>query len=103
MVEQVRYGLVGAGMMGAEHIRNLAITPGAVVTALAAPVAVPRNLARLRRELRREALRAPIDLTLLHYKKEQLMGLGLGEEAADDQQRHIPHATSRELVRCKLR
>lgn len=37
MVEQVRYGLVGAGMMGVEHINNLAITPGAVVTALADP------------------------------------------------------------------
>ncbi|MEG3088375.1 Gfo/Idh/MocA family protein [Sphingomonas sp. PB4P5] len=37
MVEQVRYGLVGAGMMGIEHITNLAVTPGAVVTALADP------------------------------------------------------------------
>lgn len=37
--EQVRYGLVGTGMMGVEHITNLAITPGAVVTALADPVA----------------------------------------------------------------
>ena len=37
MEEQVRYGLVGAGMMGVEHINNLAITPGAVVTALADP------------------------------------------------------------------
>ncbi|QNA87132.1 Gfo/Idh/MocA family oxidoreductase [Sphingomonas sp. So64.6b] len=33
----MRYGLVGAGMMGVEHINNLAITPGAVVTALADP------------------------------------------------------------------
>ena len=38
MVEQVRYGLVGTGMMGVEHLHNLAITPGAVVTALADPV-----------------------------------------------------------------
>jgi myo-inositol 2-dehydrogenase / D-chiro-inositol 1-dehydrogenase len=36
--EQIRYGIVGAGMMGVEHINNLAITPGAVVTALADPV-----------------------------------------------------------------
>lgn len=34
----VRYGLVGSGMMGVEHIHNLAVTPGAVVTALADPV-----------------------------------------------------------------
>lgn len=33
----MRYGLVGTGMMGVEHITNLAITPGAVVTALADP------------------------------------------------------------------
>ena len=38
MPEIVRYGLVGAGMMGVEHINNLAITPGARVTALADPV-----------------------------------------------------------------
>jgi predicted dehydrogenase len=33
----VRYGLVGTGMMGVEHLNNLAITPGAVVTAIADP------------------------------------------------------------------
>ena len=38
MAEQVRYGLIGTGMMGVEHLRNLAITPGAVVTAIADPV-----------------------------------------------------------------
>ena len=37
MTQTVRYGLVGSGMMGVEHIQNLAITPGAVVTALADP------------------------------------------------------------------
>lgn len=34
----VRYGLVGSGMMGVEHIRNLAITPGAELVAIADPV-----------------------------------------------------------------
>ncbi len=38
MAEQVRYGLIGTGMMGVEHLNNLAVTPGAVVTALADPV-----------------------------------------------------------------
>ena len=37
MGEQVRYGLVGTGMMGVEHLNNLAVTPGAVVTAIADP------------------------------------------------------------------
>ena len=35
----VRYGLVGTGMMGLEHIANLAITPGAELVAIADPVA----------------------------------------------------------------
>jgi predicted dehydrogenase len=38
LVDTVRYGLVGTGMMGVEHLNNLAVTPGAVVTALADPV-----------------------------------------------------------------
>ena len=38
MPKVVRYGLVGTGMMGVEHLNNLAVTPGAVVTAIADPV-----------------------------------------------------------------
>ncbi len=37
--ETIRWGIAGAGMMGIEHIQNLALTPGAVVTALADPEA----------------------------------------------------------------
>ena len=33
----MRYGLIGAGMMGQEHIRNIALLDGAEVTALADP------------------------------------------------------------------
>ncbi len=33
----VRYGLIGAGMMGGEHIRNLALIPGSQIVALADP------------------------------------------------------------------
>lgn len=46
MPEVVRYGLVGTGMMGVEHLNNLAVTPGAVVTALADPVATSLGWAR---------------------------------------------------------
>ena len=46
MVEQVRYGLVGTGMMGVEHLQNLAITPGAVVTALVDPAHTSLGWAR---------------------------------------------------------
>lgn len=46
MAREIRYGLVGSGMMGVEHINNLKITPGAVVTALADPVATSLGWAR---------------------------------------------------------
>jgi myo-inositol 2-dehydrogenase / D-chiro-inositol 1-dehydrogenase len=39
----LRYGLIGAGMMGREHVRNLALVPGAVVTALSDPHAGSRE------------------------------------------------------------
>ena len=42
-MQTIRYGLVGTGMMGVEHLHNLAITPGAVVTAIADPV--PESIA----------------------------------------------------------
>jgi myo-inositol 2-dehydrogenase / D-chiro-inositol 1-dehydrogenase len=46
VTETVRYGLVGTGMMGVEHIQNLAITPGAVVTAISDPVSSSLNWAK---------------------------------------------------------
>ena len=46
MVEQVRYGVIGTGMMGVEHLNNLAITPGARVTAIADPVETSLGWAR---------------------------------------------------------
>ena len=49
MPREVRYGLVGTGMMGVEHLNNLAVTPGAVVTAIADPV--ERSLGWARRAL----------------------------------------------------
>ena len=42
----MRYGLIGTGMMGVEHLNNLAITPGAVVTAIADPVDTSLQWAR---------------------------------------------------------
>ena len=41
----IRYGLIGAGMMGQEHIRNLALLDQAAITALADPDASMRNKA----------------------------------------------------------
>ena len=37
MSETVRYGLIGCGMMGQEHLRNIALLPGATVTRIFEP------------------------------------------------------------------
>lgn len=42
----LRYGLVGTGMMGVEHIRNVAVTPGVQIVALADPVPSSLDSAR---------------------------------------------------------
>ena len=33
----VRYGIIGCGMMGQEHLRNIALLPGASVTRILEP------------------------------------------------------------------
>jgi len=43
----IRYGIIGTGMMGCEHIRNLALLPGAKITAIADPEEKSRGWARL--------------------------------------------------------
>jgi myo-inositol 2-dehydrogenase / D-chiro-inositol 1-dehydrogenase len=40
---KLRYGLIGAGMMGREHLRNIALLKGATVTAIADPDVGSRN------------------------------------------------------------
>ncbi len=40
---KLRYGLIGAGMMGREHVRNLGLVKGAVVTAISDPDVGSRN------------------------------------------------------------
>jgi myo-inositol 2-dehydrogenase / D-chiro-inositol 1-dehydrogenase len=42
MTTQLRYGIIGAGMMAREHVRNLALIPGSIVTAIAEPDAGSR-------------------------------------------------------------
>lgn len=37
MAKEIRYGIVGAGMMGGEHVRNIALMDGARLTAIADP------------------------------------------------------------------
>jgi predicted dehydrogenase len=38
----IRYGIIGAGHMAREHVRNLALIPGSVITAIADPVEASR-------------------------------------------------------------
>ncbi len=44
MPEEIRYGVIGTGMMGFEHIRNIALVDGARVTAIADPHGPSREL-----------------------------------------------------------
>lgn len=72
--DALRYGIIGTGLMGCEHIRNLALLPGVEVTAIADPHERSRGWARLalggrsvgeyadHRELLR---RAPVDAVVI--------------------------------------
>jgi predicted dehydrogenase len=44
--DELRYGIIGSGMMGIEHMLNIAAVDGARVTAIADPEAGSRELAR---------------------------------------------------------
>jgi myo-inositol 2-dehydrogenase / D-chiro-inositol 1-dehydrogenase len=46
MPDEIRYGVIGTGMMGIEHIHNIRALPGARVTAIADPHAPSRQAAR---------------------------------------------------------
>lgn len=46
MTDVIRYGIIGTGMMGVEHARNLAIVEGARVTAIADPHETSRGWGR---------------------------------------------------------
>lgn len=69
----IRYGIIGTGMMGCEHIRNLALVPGVAVTAIADPDATSRQWGRaaVGRDVEiyddyRELLRrAPVDAVVI--------------------------------------
>ncbi|MSY06562.1 MAG: gfo/Idh/MocA family oxidoreductase, partial [Actinobacteria bacterium] len=45
MENVIRYGIIGAGMMGIEHLRNLQAIEGVVVTAIADPSEASRDAA----------------------------------------------------------
>jgi predicted dehydrogenase len=70
----LRYGIIGTGMMGCEHMRNLALLPGVEVAAIADPHAPSRAWARAAAGSRaleeyedyRELLRrAPVDAVVV--------------------------------------
>ncbi len=45
-MESIRFGVIGTGMMGCEHLRNIAALPGAEVTAISDPYAPSLEWAR---------------------------------------------------------
>ncbi len=47
MADPLRYGIIGSGMMGIEHLLNIVHVPGAAVTAIADPHEGSRDWARL--------------------------------------------------------
>ena len=47
--QTIRYGLIGAGHMAREHVRNLALIPGSVITAVSDPT--PSSLEETSREI----------------------------------------------------
>jgi len=59
MARTIRYGIVGAGMMGCEHIRNIAHVPDAEVVALADPHEPSLRLGQLACGPEREVLTFP--------------------------------------------
>ena len=46
MVAAIRYGLIGTGMMGIEHLRNIALVPGAEIVAIVDPESTSLGWAR---------------------------------------------------------
>ncbi len=46
MIKRIRYGIVGCGAMGREHIENIKALPGTLVTAIADPHAPSRDAAQ---------------------------------------------------------
>ena len=47
----VRYGVIGCGMMGREHMRNVALVPGARLVGICDPDEGSREAARVLEEL----------------------------------------------------
>ena len=46
MPKTIRYGFIGCGMMGQEHLRNLSLMDGVDVTAIFEPDSIMRNVSR---------------------------------------------------------
>ena len=67
----LRYGIIGTGMMGLEHLRNLAAVPGAQITAVA------DNFEPSRQAALDEAARVGLDTPAVFEDHRELLGSGL--------------------------
>jgi myo-inositol 2-dehydrogenase / D-chiro-inositol 1-dehydrogenase len=71
--DTIQFGIIGTGMMGCEHIRNLKIVPGVRITAIADPDERSRGLGKLAaggnveeyRDYRELLVRAPVDAVVI--------------------------------------
>ena len=68
MTDTIRYGIVGCGMMGQEHIRNIALLEGAAVSAIAEP---------------NEAMRAEASALVPHARVERSLDALLASDDVD--------------------
>lgn len=73
MADPIRYGIIGTGMMGCEHLMNLALIPDATVTAIADSNATSRGWGRsfagdgveVYEDYRELLRRAPVDAVVI--------------------------------------
>ncbi|HTF34493.1 MAG TPA: Gfo/Idh/MocA family oxidoreductase [Myxococcota bacterium] len=71
--DTIQFGIIGTGMMGCEHIRNLKIVPGVRITAIADPDERSRGLGKLAaggnveeyKDYRELLVRAPVDAVVI--------------------------------------
>jgi len=91
MSNRLRYGVIGTGMMGVEHITNLLHLPGAEVTAISDPHARSRDWAQLA---------VGLDTPLARFERHQeLLASGLCDAVVIASPNHTHHEVLVDVLR----
>ena len=91
MSNRLRYGVIGTGMMGVEHITNLLHLPGAAVTAISDPHARSRDWAQLA---------VGLDTPLARFESHQeLLASGLCDAVVIASPNHTHHQVLLDVLR----